>query len=279
MKKRLAYIAIGIICTSNLYAQFNPSFEEVDSNSQIVGWQTIQGSAIKASFREVNVLPFTATDRSYFVELIDNTNSAEIKHAQIQNKFGYTNRPKSLSLDVFYLPNIFVQKAKLDLLLKNTSIDTILFAQITINPQRDSIDTNVVRIGWQSIAVDIESLYRNTQMPDTAIITIGSNLQAVSNNPVRLFFADNIRLSDFLSASSPTGNQSISVYPNPAKDYICISGIKSTSIRIINLQGYVMPCSFKQNQIDVSHLTQGLYILQVIDKNGYSYSHKITISR
>ena len=54
---------------------------------------------------------------------------------------------------------------------------------------------------------------------------------------------------------------SISVYPNPAQDYISLSGIENAEVNIYNGQGKLMISSTSDKQINISKLTQGHYII------------------
>jgi len=59
----------------------------------------------------------------------------------------------------------------------------------------------------------------------------------------------------------------ICIYPNPSKDLISIKGavgIKYKRIEIYNLEGILMITSFNSNNIDVSKLAPGMYIVSVI---------------
>ena len=54
----------------------------------------------------------------------------------------------------------------------------------------------------------------------------------------------------------------IIVYPNPTQDILMIQGIESQMLRVYNLQGSLLQTEWG-NQIAVSHLPVGTYLLQI----------------
>jgi hypothetical protein len=54
----------------------------------------------------------------------------------------------------------------------------------------------------------------------------------------------------------------IIVYPNPTQDVLMIQGIESQMLRVYNLQGSLLQTEWG-NQIAVSHLPVGTYLLQI----------------
>jgi poly(beta-D-mannuronate) lyase len=71
------------------------------------------------------------------------------------------------------------------------------------------------------------------------------------------------------------GKPSVSVYPNPAKEFIMvdINGMiaETTALVIYNASGQAVktiPAAKKTNKIPIQHLSKGLYHLQITQKNG-----------
>jgi hypothetical protein len=65
----------------------------------------------------------------------------------------------------------------------------------------------------------------------------------------------------------------ISIYPNPADDFITIEGVsEKTEFAIIDLTGKVI-CEklVKDSKIDVSDLGKGLYFIQPLGQPGYNF--------
>ena len=54
----------------------------------------------------------------------------------------------------------------------------------------------------------------------------------------------------------------ILVYPNPTQDVLMIQGVESQTLRVYDLQGRLL-CATNGTQVDVEHLADGTYLLQV----------------
>ena len=67
---------------------------------------------------------------------------------------------------------------------------------------------------------------------------------------------------------------SISIYPNPASDIITIKGIENINfIKVYSISGTLEKQVFNTNQIDVSELSSGVYLIQI--DNGTKFTKKI----
>ena len=93
------------------------------------------------------------------------------------------------------------------------------------------------------------------------------------NNTVSYTFNDAVSFKA-VTASSPTGGiltiedinstvNSIVVYPNPTTDYICIKADRILKAELYDLMGRKVRTT-NQSQIDMSSLSSGNYILQLI---------------
>jgi hypothetical protein len=98
---------------------------------------------------------------------------------------------------------------------------------------------------------------------------------------------DDIKVSDEEGAisSSPStwGNPiTVNIYPNPANDYLTVSGENITQVDVYNVLGEaVVALPFngeKQRSIDVQQYKSGVYIVKVTDKNGDFVSRQIIIA-
>lgn len=79
------------------------------------------------------------------------------------------------------------------------------------------------------------------------------------------------------SSIEPQVVNKISVYPNPAKDYIEIKGLDDSSFRgeIVNLSGQKVMSLSGTSFVNVSSLISGLYILRIVDDIGTTYSYSL----
>ena len=65
------------------------------------------------------------------------------------------------------------------------------------------------------------------------------------------------------------------VYPNPATDYIDISGISPQIITLYDLQGRIVLSKTNTNYIEIGHLPKGLYFLHIFSDKGDFFAQKL----
>ena len=69
---------------------------------------------------------------------------------------------------------------------------------------------------------------------------------------------------------NPEAEPSVFVFPNPVQTYLTVSGVaKDVKINLLNLSGVLLQSIFAQDNatnIDVSALSQGVYLLRIGDK-------------
>ncbi len=114
---------------------------------------------------------------------------------------------------------------------------------------------------WTNIFDNINSPINFSNFKGLEIDTLGN-----------LWVADNIALHTLLTPNSPGWlgisdlqlEQEISIYPNPGSSTISIQNLNNfDAIKIIDLQGRTVLESHSKDQIDVSSLMEGNYIIQV----------------
>lgn len=82
----------------------------------------------------------------------------------------------------------------------------------------------------------------------------------------------------------PTGVQTINndntfnVYPNPANNVLMISGVTNATITIMNIEGRIIKSVQNVNQVNVSDLSNGIYIFSIKEGNNVS-NQKVVINR
>ena len=69
------------------------------------------------------------------------------------------------------------------------------------------------------------------------------------------------------------------VYPNPAKEKVTIDGIETAEVQVYNALGQVVKTVRNSNEINVSNLTEGVYLLRIMDAKGVSQTERITVIR
>ena len=69
----------------------------------------------------------------------------------------------------------------------------------------------------------------------------------------------------------------INVYPNPAKDRVVIEGIEAAEVNVYNALGQVVKTVRGTNEIDLSGLVDGVYMLRIRDKEGIIFLEKVMV--
>lgn len=68
----------------------------------------------------------------------------------------------------------------------------------------------------------------------------------------------------------------VNIYPNPTSDFVNIKSKEDVaSISIFSMDGRKLTETYKENRIDLSSYTPGVYFLNIVLKNGITFKHKI----
>ncbi|MDH6252389.1 hypothetical protein M2347_002116 [Chryseobacterium sp. H1D6B] len=125
---------------------------------------------------------------------------------------------------------------------------------------------NGINVGTNSAAYSDSTLANN----DVIVLTISSGNTCAAGNVT----SNSIATATLSTADSPFERPSI--FPNPARDIIHIKNIKNISkINIYDSNGRMIDTTIKQdNQIDISSLSNGNYLLEVITRTNKKYNLK-----
>jgi len=85
----------------------------------------------------------------------------------------------------------------------------------------------------------------------------------------------------FVHITQEKSDPLLSVYPNPSNIYVyCSFSDKSTVSKVIirNISGQLINTNF-ENQIDVSSLPSGIYLLEAFNSDGQSKTTKINVNQ
>ena len=74
-----------------------------------------------------------------------------------------------------------------------------------------------------------------------------------------------------------TAAEQVSVYPNPAKGNVLIKGIEPTEVLVYNAIGQVVKTAQGTNEIDLSGLSEGVYLLRIMDAEGRSHAERVVV--
>lgn len=69
--------------------------------------------------------------------------------------------------------------------------------------------------------------------------------------------------------------ESVSLYPNPAKENVFIKGIEPAEVQVYNALGQLVKTVQGTNEINISNLKQGVYFVSIITENKERFIRKI----
>ena len=72
---------------------------------------------------------------------------------------------------------------------------------------------------------------------------------------------------------------SVFAFPNPASETIHIEGIEASEVNVYNALGQVVKRVLGTNEIDLSGLAEGVYLVRITDKEEVSVTKRITVIR
>ncbi|MDR6459641.1 hypothetical protein J2786_002748 [Chryseobacterium vietnamense] len=92
-----------------------------------------------------------------------------------------------------------------------------------------------------------------------------------------------VRLSVYMQGKSNTTlnvkdirTVDVNIYPNPTSDFVNVkSKVEVNSISIFNMEGRKLSETYKENRIDLSSYSAGVYFLNIVLKDGTTFKHKI----
>lgn len=86
-----------------------------------------------------------------------------------------------------------------------------------------------------------------------------------------------LAVSSETNALQETEKSPMVVFPNPAKDRTTLEGIDSAEIQLYNIQSQSVRTFSDTNEIDVNGLPEGIYLLQITDREGLIHSTKLVV--
>ena len=102
---------------------------------------------------------------------------------------------------------------------------------------------------------------------------IGRGTTALANYQWRF-----TRLGDVPTGIKNINQNKVRIYPNPAKDLICIDGTSVSNASIYALSGQLLKTVYvNNNQIDISSFITGMYLLKAKDNNGNVFNLRFMV--
>jgi hypothetical protein len=174
-------------------------------------------------------------------------------------------------------------------ILSFTFGEDIDFSPATINSTNNTIDIIV-----KQEITDLTSLVAEFTLSEGAVAKIGEVIQesgiTVNNfeTPVTyIVTAEDGTIANWIATISVHDGiedilkSSVRIYPNPANDVINITFAEGANIKILNMMGQELinlNSSSDLQKIDISNLTQGVYVVQ-ITKDNNTFTSRITVTK
>ncbi len=71
--------------------------------------------------------------------------------------------------------------------------------------------------------------------------------------------------------------QSVGCYPNPANGVVCIEGVVADEVQVCNAFGQLVKTVWGTNEVDLSGLVEGVYLLRITDADGKSHTARLVV--
>jgi hypothetical protein len=139
--------------------------------------------------------------------------------------------------------------------------DTVVFL--------NCIDSTLINIG--------------VQIPDIYEPVCGCDSVTYQNSSLAIYYhgISNYYQGECVSASLSNGEvEPLTVFPNPANDYIAISNAKSpiVNVRLIQMDGVAFDLlKSSENKFSTENISRGMYIIEMLQKNGTLSKIKIQL--
>ena len=78
-------------------------------------------------------------------------------------------------------------------------------------------------------------------------------------------------------ACPSTSSGTLMIYPNPAKDFVKIEGVEITEVQLYNALGQLVKMVRGTNEVDLSGLMEGVYLLRIMDADGKSHAVRVAV--
>ena len=79
------------------------------------------------------------------------------------------------------------------------------------------------------------------------------------------------------TAVEETKDSEIFIYPNPAKDRVIVEGIEAAEVEVYNALGQLVKTVRGTNEIDLSGLVDGVYMLRIMDADGENHVARVMV--
>lgn len=133
-----------------------------------------------------------------------------------------------------------------------------------------------IEISATEIKYYVNNVLQNTVANFTGLDVLGFNM--LHNNYGNDAYYDNFVITSSNLSSNPFENVSVTAYPNPVNDVISIAvpnEVQITQVAVYNITGQEVLTTNQTQNINVSQLASGTYLLKATSANGTTLTKKI----
>ena len=76
-----------------------------------------------------------------------------------------------------------------------------------------------------------------------------------------------------------THDNELTLYPNPANNYVRINGVEAAEVEVYNALGQLVKTIQGCNEINVSGLAEGVYLLHITDADGKNRVARVAVKK
>lgn len=258
-------LVLALFGGSCAWAQIpNSDFEDADSTG-VRGWDVVQGNATLFTTADIEDTTVTAVSKDKFLTIV----RVGASTGEVATTFPYDKRSATLSGYFIYVHEDFRQRFSIEVAMtkwNGSSTDTVLH-QVS-RATTDDVEGNPF-FDWSKLTVNLEaSNYRMNGNPDSCRIVIKSDV-GIEKDQGTILFVDKLSFGSSLVADRKEARLPvISVYPNPATDFLFITGVHNSlfkfSIFTLSGQTVLEGEHTSENQgIDLSALQPGCYQIRI----------------
>ena len=70
---------------------------------------------------------------------------------------------------------------------------------------------------------------------------------------------------------------SVQVYPNPTRERVTIDGAEAAEVQVYNALGQLVKTVLGTNEIDLSGLVEGVYLVRIMDADGKNHVARVAV--
>jgi len=257
-----------------------------------VGWTPSKGIQISVDGVDYGIVTLPWLGGGY-AEVIRKLPSGEVQFKWL-GFFNYADHCFEIynpSDSLIYKSDLYIPPDEVFLTYQNECIECLSITDLQGKYNPDISQVNLTWTAPESTELTGFDIYRNDELIDhvsLSTVFYSDNTAELEDGDYKYcvipMYPDECDLEDecFETYISNVGivdyKDNIIIYPNPANNAVHISGADVTSINIFNNIGQLILTQHNTNTINVSGLTNGIYILSIEISTGYIIYKKLIIN-